>query len=87
MKFMLIYSITPENQLAVLKRQKEDSGPMEGLTILGGWDSVSTGRGFRLIETDDLLALKKFNNHWRDLVVVTTEPVIDQEENRKILGV
>ena len=84
---MLIHSVTPENQQAVFKRAKENSAPTDGLKVLGAWTSLSTRRGFRVIETDDPLALKKSLNYWRDIIEIKVEPILDQEENLKALGI
>ena len=70
MKFMATWSTAPENQKAALERFQEGSEPMEGLTQLGRWNEVFTGRGFRLIETDDLVALTKNILYWSDLIEI-----------------
>ena len=86
MKYMLVWSMTPENRQAVIKRFKEDSEPTDGIRQLGRWHTVGTGGGFRLIETDDPVAMQKTILYWADLMEIKVLLVLDDEETGKALG-
>ena len=85
MKYMYVWSVAPENLKAALKRFGEDSEPMDGLTQLGRWHSVGTDGGYRLIETDDPVALKRMTLYWQDVMETKIVPVVDDEETRKAI--
>ena len=84
MKYMLIWSTTSENRQATVDRSLKNQAPKDGLKFLQQWISLSTGRGFVVIETDDPVALKKNTNYWRDIMDISVEPIIDIEEARKV---
>ncbi len=83
MKYMCLWSVTPENMQAATKLFKEGSEPIDGITQLGRWWYLGPGGGFRLIETDDPGAIKKMTRYWQDVMEVEIVPVIDDEENRR----
>jgi hypothetical protein len=81
MKFMGVWSVTPENWKAAIKRMKEaDPKPASGVRILGRWHEVGTGKGFTLVEADDLVALSRLVAQWSDLVDQKLVPVVVDEE-------
>lgn len=86
MKFMATWSVIPGKNEAVIRKFQEESEPMEGYTQLGRWNEVGTGRGFRLIEADDLVGVTKGILHWQDLLDIKLVPVIDDDETVKALG-
>jgi hypothetical protein len=84
-KYMMTWSFAPEKFDAVKKRFGENAEPMDGITQISRWHEVGTGRGFRVIETDDPVALTKLNIYWSDLLVLKTVPVVDDEAAAKAL--
>ena len=86
MKFMKVWSITPENMEAAGKRFGEGIEPPEGIKVLGAWHEVSTGKGVTLLETDDPVALTRESLQWSDLIDMKVVPVVDAEEIGKALS-
>ena len=58
---------------------------MDGIVQLGRWHIVGTQRGFRLVETDDPVALSKLSIYWSDLIDMQVVPVVDDEQIGKAL--
>ena len=79
MKYMITWVFTPESTMAVRERFK-DPEPMGGVKQLGRWHQVGTNRGFRLIETDDPVALSKLSIYWADLIDMKIVPVVEDDE-------
>ena len=86
MKFMITWVIPPENLKAVLKRFEDPEPSYPSLKHLGRWHGIGTAGGFRLVETDDLVALGKFTLYWQDLMNIKVDPVNDDEAIAKVLG-
>ena len=86
MKFMKEWFIAPEFVEAAIKRFEEAPEPMEGIKQLGRWTIAGTDRGYQLLETDDLVALAKYNLYWADLSDQKMYPVTDDDESAKSLG-
>ena len=86
MKYVITWTFTPENQKAAIKRFEENSEPMDGIKQIARWHIVGTKRGFRVIETDDPVALSKLSIYWADLLDMKVEPVVDDDEIGKALG-
>lgn len=86
MKYMVTYSIAPENFEATKKRFFEDTEPLEGIKRLGRWNVFGTGKGFDLLETDDLVAMSKLSYYWSDLIDLKVEPVVEDEVNVKAMS-
>ena len=81
MKYMSVWHIRPENQKAAVDRFLNDPPAMpDGITMLGRWHEVGTGRGFALIETDDPVAMSKYLLAWADVVDQKVQPVVDDEQ-------
>ena len=86
MKYMSVWSITPENFNAVIERfSTADPKPPAGVAMLDRWHEVGTGKGYALFETDDPVALSKFVLAWADLVDQKIVPVVGDEEMGKAL--
>ena len=77
MKYMLVWTIRPENSEASIKRFKEADPKVAGVKLLGRWHEMSTGHGFALLESDDPVAVAKFTRAWNDLIDQRIVPVID----------
>lgn len=81
MKFMLCWSIPPENYDAALDAFLESGAPMpEGLTALGRWHSPGSNKGWVLCETDNLIVLSQHIAEWTPLLNLEVTPVIGDEE-------
>ncbi len=81
MKYMTTFTIRPENIKAAIERFKETGGSAPaGVTLVGRWHEMGTGRGFALIESDDPVAVSKFAIGWSDLVDQTTVAVVDDAQ-------
>ena len=85
MKYMTVWTVSQENDAAARKRFGEPE-PTDGIKVLGRWNECGTGKGYTLIETDDVVALSRLNLHWADLVDMKIVPVVDDEEIAKALG-
>ena len=85
MKYMIVFSLAPENVKAGIKRFLE-AEPLEGIKRLGRWHEFGTVKGFDLVEADDPLAIARLNVHWADLVDMKVVPVIGDEDMGKVLS-
>ena len=86
MKYMIVFSIAPENMEAVRKRFLENTEPLEGVKRFGRWSEFATGKGFDLLETDDPAAMSRLTNYWSDLVDLKVVPVVEDDVNAKVLN-
>jgi hypothetical protein len=78
MKYMLCWSIPPENYDAAVDAFLEGGAPMpEGLKSLGRWHSVGSTRGWLLCEADDPVALAHHVAQWAGLLQIDVYPVLD----------
>jgi hypothetical protein len=83
---MCVWSVAPENWKASARRLKEaDPKPEQGVRILGRWHEVGTGKGYTLLEVDDLVALSRIAAQWSDLVDQKLAPVVDDDELKRAL--
>jgi hypothetical protein len=81
MKFMLRWTIPPENYTAAVDAFLEGGAPMpEGLTSLGRWHEPGSTRGWLLCETDNLVALSEHVSEWAHLLKMRVSPVIGDSE-------
>lgn len=81
MKYMVTWSIPPENLHAVLERwRNENPQPGEGAKIVERWHIMGTGQGFTLMEVTDQAAMARYNMTWADLVELEMVPVLDEQE-------
>jgi len=78
MKFMLCWSIPPENYNAALDAFLEGGAPMpKGLTSLGRWHAPGSTRGWLLCEADDPVAVAHHVAQWAGLLNIDAYPVTD----------
>ena len=78
MKYMLCWSIPPENYNAAVDQFLEGGAPMpEGLTSLGRWHAPGSTRGWLLCEADDPVAVAHHVAQWAGLLKIDAYPVID----------
>ena len=76
MKYMLYWSISPENYDAALDAFLEGGAPMpDGLTSLGRWHAPGSTKGWLLCETNDPVALSHHVGQWAGLLNIEVTPV------------
>ena len=81
MKYMLCWSVPPENYNAALDAFLEGGAPMpEGLTALGRWHSPGSTRGWLLCETDNIVTLSQHVAEWAPLLEFEVTPVTEDSE-------
>ncbi len=89
MKYVCVWSCSPENwkeSIKLFKQQKAAGASIPGFKLLGRWHEVGTGKGYSLIETDDLVAMSKVATEWSALIDQKIVPVVDDEEILKAYG-
>lgn len=84
MKFIVTWSVAPEQQKQAVARFLETGGqPPNGVKLLGRWHAP--GKGYVLAETDDCKALHEWTARWLDLLTFVTTPVLDDEEAAEVM--
>ena len=79
MKYMITWSIAPENFKAAVKRFLKTGAPApKGLKTLGRWHTAGSSRGFHLVEGSEA-GLAEINAEWADLLSLEVVPVVDDE--------
>ena len=79
MKYMVTWTISPENYKAAVKRFLKTGGPAtKGLKTLGRWHAAGSTRGFHLVEGSDA-AIAEHNAEWADLLTMEVMPVIEDD--------
>ncbi len=87
MLFMCIYTFEPKERGAVVKRLIEKGSMVPpGVKLIGEWSVLAGGRMFRLIESDDPMAIAETSAHWVDLCKLEVIPVIETKERIKFLS-
>ena len=85
MKYMVVFSIAPENVEAAKKRFFE-AEPLEGVKRIGRWSEFGSCKGFDLLESDDPVAMSKLGFYWADLVDMKVVPFVEDEVTGKALS-
>jgi hypothetical protein len=86
MKFMLTWTVHPENFKETFARFKAGRAePPAGVKFLGRWHETGTGKGFMLVEVEDMVAFTGFLMGWSDLSHQTVVPVVEDEDMLKNL--
>jgi len=86
MKYMSVWSISPENLPAVLERwTKHNPMPGKGVEMLGRYHEMGTGKGYALFEAKSPGALAKYLLGWADLCDQKVVPVLDDKEMKRAL--
>jgi hypothetical protein len=84
MKFMVTWSVRPDQQKNATARFLENGGlPPSGVKMLGRWHAP--GMGFVLAETDSAKALHEWTAGWLDLLQFVTTPVIEDAEAAEVM--
>ena len=85
MKFILSWTIKPENRNEALRRVlSKENLAVDGITILGHWHNVNLLNGWALVEADNEATIAKWLMDWTDLNVNELTPVIDEAELRQL---
>lgn len=78
MKYMLCWSIPPENYNSAVDAFLESGAPMpEGLTSLGRWHAIGSTQGWLLCEAADPVAVAHHVAEWASLLKIDVFPIID----------
>ncbi|MCB1724697.1 MAG: DUF3303 family protein [Chromatiaceae bacterium] len=78
MRYMLCWSIPPENYNAALDAFLEGGAPMpDGLTSLGRWHVPGSTRGWLLCAAADPVTVAHHVAQWAGLLNIEVHPVID----------
>ena len=81
MKYMLSWTIPPENYTDAVDAFLESGAPMpEGLTSLGRWHEPGSTKGWLLCETDNPVALAEHVAEWAHLLRIELSPIVDDSE-------
>jgi len=87
MKYMVVWSISEDNFKETIERfATENPQPPDGVTMVGRWHEMGTGKGFALFDTDDTVGLSQYIMGWADLVDQQIVPVIEDQDVTKALG-
>ena len=87
MLFMCSYTFEPKEREAVVKRFIEKGSMVpQGVKLIGEWSVLAGGRMFRLIESDEPMAIAETSGAWVDLCKLEVIPVIETEERIKFLS-
>ncbi|MDD1709421.1 MAG: DUF3303 domain-containing protein [Methanoregulaceae archaeon] len=84
MLFMSMFQWEPGKTGEIIEiRQKEQLPP--GLKIVKEWVALETNIVFRLLETNDPVALLKASSSWADLGYIDLHPVMESEDALRCL--
>ena len=79
MKFMVTWTIAPENYKAAVKRFITNGAPMpKGMKSLGRWHTAGSTRGFHLVEGSEA-AIAEDSAQWADLLDLQVVPVVEDD--------
>ncbi|QOR62809.1 DUF3303 domain-containing protein [Sulfurovum sp. ST-21] len=81
MKYMICWSIQPENYTVVMDNFLKSGAPMpKGLTLLGRYHAPGSSKGWALCETENPLYLAQHIAEWSPLVKFDITPVLEDAE-------
>lgn len=84
MKIMLTWSFEPAAHDVVVKRFLDGKEKIpKGMKLAGRWHT--SGQGWALVETDDLLTVYRFLRQWEDTIRFVVTPVMDDAETAAVL--
>jgi len=84
MQLMNIFTWEPGKTAEIMEARAREEVP-EGVTVINEWVDLVGNTVFRLIETDDPVALMRLSLPWGDLGYRETHPVMDSKEALSIL--
>ncbi|MCK8518144.1 DUF3303 domain-containing protein [Methanoculleus sp. 7T] len=79
MQFMSIFTWEPGKTGEVMETRAAEKSP-EGMIVINEWIDLGSNTVFRLIETDDPVALLKAGHPWNDLGYKEMHPVMEAKE-------
>jgi hypothetical protein len=81
MLFMAVFTYQPEHRDEVIRRRAE-KGPLvpNGVTVLGEWSYIGSGRVLRLIEVEDSAAAVGAEMAWTDIGDLEVLPVVEVDK-------
>lgn len=82
--FKIEYCIPVDLLRSAQDRFKSGQYQTHGLQIHGRWHEQG-GRGFALVETDNILSIGKFCNQWDDVCDFNVVPLMTDEEVGEVL--
>ena len=83
---MIVYTFSPENRDAVVKRRVEQGALVPpGGKVVGEWASTAGQLVFRLLETDDPKVLMAATLGWSDLGSIESYAVLPMDDVLKII--
>jgi hypothetical protein len=86
-RFICLYSITPEKRDEVIRRFRDSQGrPPAGVSLVGRWTRTDLSGGVAVVEAADPQALTAFSLGWSDLATIVAAPVVDDEELSRTLS-
>lgn len=86
MKYMLTWTVKPENQHESNERYKKiGANPPEGIEVINHYWNVNSLGGWAVFTATNHAAISKWLLDWTDLNVNDVTPVIEDEELRGIL--
>ncbi|ABN58026.1 MULTISPECIES: DUF3303 domain-containing protein [Methanoculleus] len=84
MQFIHIFTWEPGKTAEIMEARAREEIP-EGVTLINEWVDLVGNMVFRLIETDDPVALMKVGFSWSDLGYREVHPVMESKEALTIL--
>lgn len=84
MQFISIFTWEPGKTAEIIEARAREEIP-EGVTLINEWVDLVGNTVFRLIETDDPVALMKVSSPWSDLGYKEVHPVMESKEALAIL--
>ena len=84
MLFMIMFQWEPGKTEEIMQRRMMESVP-SGVNVIKEWVALDTNIVFRLIDTNDPVALLKDSSIWADLGYTEMHPVMDSLDVMKLL--
>jgi hypothetical protein len=84
MLFMIMFQWEPGKTEEIMQRRMMESVP-SGVNVIKEWVALDTNIVFRLIDTNDPVALLKDSSNWADLGYTEMHPVMDSLDAMKLL--
>jgi len=87
MKFMVSWRIAPGHHKPAAEGFLATGAPTpEGVKLAGRWHAPGSGRGWALLESDDLTAVAAHVGRWASLLEVDVTPVLEDNEAGQALA-
>ena len=84
MLFMIMFQWEPGKTEEIMQKRMMESVP-SGVNVIKEWVALDTNIVFRLIDTNDPVALLKDSSIWADLGYTEMHPVMDSLDAMKLL--